>query len=212
MRCGAQDYFLLLQALAPLHRTTRNLHLALQQARELAPDDRDLIAPRDQAADLERALDLLHGDARNGLDYTIAHQTEEQTRRTYDMAVAAYRLNLLAALFFPVSWVQAAQGDGKGGPREVLLARLRQLCSEDRALFGVLVADVEEDGAGKQMILHGLVDQQAQAALLKQKADTLFAKEVEGSEKFFKGGREVLEAIAAFWDGLEADRLNKVHV
>jgi hypothetical protein len=29
--------------------------------------------------------------------------------------------------------------------------------------------------------------------------------------KFFQGAREVLEAIAAFWDGLEADRVNRVY-
>jgi hypothetical protein len=29
--------------------------------------------------------------------------------------------------------------------------------------------------------------------------------------KFFQGGREVLEAIAAFWDGLEEDRKNRIY-
>ncbi len=29
-------------------------------------------------------------------------------------------------------------------------------------------------------------------------------------DKFFQGGREILDAVAAFWDGLEADRLNRV--
>jgi hypothetical protein len=31
-------------------------------------------------------------------------------------------------------------------------------------------------------------------------------------EKFFQGGREILEAIAVFWDGLNDDRLNRVYV
>jgi hypothetical protein len=30
-------------------------------------------------------------------------------------------------------------------------------------------------------------------------------------EKFFQGGREILDAVAAFWDGLEADRVNRVY-
>ncbi len=30
-------------------------------------------------------------------------------------------------------------------------------------------------------------------------------------EKFFQGGREILEAVATFWDGLESDRVNKVY-
>jgi Mg2+ and Co2+ transporter CorA len=107
---GADDYFSLLQAIAPLHRTVRNLHAALQQAREMAPDDRDLITLRDQSGDLERAAELLHGDAKNGLDYTIARQTEEQTRRSYEMAVAAHRLNLLAAVFFPIATLTSIFG------------------------------------------------------------------------------------------------------
>ena len=44
---GAADYFQLLQEVAPLNRNSRNLHAALQQAREMVPDDRDLIVARD---------------------------------------------------------------------------------------------------------------------------------------------------------------------
>jgi Mg2+ and Co2+ transporter CorA len=97
----AEDYFALLRALAPLHRSARNLHAALQQARELAPADRDLINLRDHAGEIERTVELLHGDAKNGLDFTIARQAERQAERTYDMAVSAHRLNLLAAVFLP---------------------------------------------------------------------------------------------------------------
>jgi hypothetical protein len=100
---SARDYYALLQALAPLHRTARHLHATLQEARELVPDDRDLINLRDQVGEVERALELLHGDVKNGVDFTVAHQAEQQAQRSYDMAVAAHRLNLLAALFFPVA-------------------------------------------------------------------------------------------------------------
>ena len=100
---SAADYYALLRALAPLHRTTRNLYAALQEARTLVPADRDLINLRDRAGEVERAVELLHQDVRNGLDYTIAHQAERQAERTYAMAVAGHRLNLLAALFFPVA-------------------------------------------------------------------------------------------------------------
>ena len=102
---SAEDYFLLLRAIAPLHRTTRHLHATLQQARELIPEDRDLINLRDQVGEIERALELLHGDTKNGLDFTVAHQIEQQAERSYDMAVSAHRLNLLAAAFFPVATV-----------------------------------------------------------------------------------------------------------
>jgi hypothetical protein len=100
---AAEDYYGVLRAIAPLHRTARHLHAVLQEARELVPEDRDLINLRDQAGEIERALELLHGDARNGLDFRVAHQAEQQAERAYDMAVSAHRLNLLAATFFPVA-------------------------------------------------------------------------------------------------------------
>lgn len=103
----ASDYYSLLRSIAPLLRTARHLHATLQQAREAAPEDRDLINLRDQVGEIERAMELLHGDARNGLDFTMAHQAEQQAHRTYDMAVASYRLNLLAAVFFPVATLSA---------------------------------------------------------------------------------------------------------
>jgi hypothetical protein len=105
---SAQDYFLILRTLAPLHRTVRHLHAVLQQARESIADDRELINARDRAGEIERALELLHGDARNGLDFTVAHQAEQQSRRMYEMAVSHHRLNLLAALFFPIATLGAA--------------------------------------------------------------------------------------------------------
>src|SRR4029077_1369179 len=99
--------FRLLQKVAPLHRTARNLHATLQQAREFVPDDRDLIVARDTSGDIERSFELLHNDAKNGLDYTVALETELQSQRTYEMAVSAHRLNLLAALFFPIATLSA---------------------------------------------------------------------------------------------------------
>jgi hypothetical protein len=107
---GATDYFQLLQAVAPLHRNSRNMHAALQQAREMLPDDRDLIVARDSAGDIERAMELLHTDAKNGLDYTVAHETELQSQRSYEMAVSAHRLNLLAAIFFPIAALSSIFG------------------------------------------------------------------------------------------------------
>lgn len=106
----ARDYFGLLRDVVPLHRTVRNLHSALQQARELVPDDRDLIAFRDEANDLERALELLHSDLQNGLSFTVAFQAEQQAAQGHAMAVSAHRLNLLAALFFPIGALAAVFG------------------------------------------------------------------------------------------------------
>jgi hypothetical protein len=106
----AADYFSLLRAVAPFHRAARNLHAVLQEARLLVPEERELINLRDLAGEVERAVELLHGDARNGLDFTIAYQAERQADRTRAMAVAAHRLNLLAAVFFPIATLAAVFG------------------------------------------------------------------------------------------------------
>lgn len=107
---SADDYFAVLHSAAPLYRAARNMHAALQQAREAASDDRELILLRDQAGEIERGAELLQGDAKNGLDLTIARQAEEQARRGHEMAVSAHRLNLLAALFFPIATLSAIFG------------------------------------------------------------------------------------------------------
>lgn len=107
---SADHYFDALNEVAPLHRAVRNLHSSLQHARELVDEDKDIIVARDAAADIERTLELLHEDAKNGLDYTIAQKTEQQSHRSYEMAVSAHRLNLLAALFFPITALSSVFG------------------------------------------------------------------------------------------------------
>jgi hypothetical protein len=106
----AIDHYSLLRAVSPLHRTARYLHAALQQAREMVPDDRDIINARDQSGELERTLELLHNDASHGLDFTMARQAEDQAEASFQMAVASYRLNLLAAMFFPIATIAAVFG------------------------------------------------------------------------------------------------------
>jgi hypothetical protein len=107
---AAAGYYELLRAIAPLHRTLRHLYATLQQAREMIPEDRDLINLRDQVGEIERAMELLHSDAKNGLDFTVAYQLEQQAERTYHMAVSAHRLNLLAATFFPLATLSGVYG------------------------------------------------------------------------------------------------------
>jgi hypothetical protein len=106
----ARDYFELLDRLAPLARATRNMYGVLQQARETAPDDRELIVVRDQGSDLQRRVELLHEDARNGLEFAVAWQAEQQAETSYRMSVAAHRLNLLVAFFFPIATLMAIFG------------------------------------------------------------------------------------------------------
>jgi len=107
---SAAEYFDLLQELVPLARTTRNLLATLQQARELLPRDQQMISLRDQAGELDRMAELLHADVQNGLNFTVAFQAEEQAQRSYEMTVAAHRLNLLAAIFFPIATLSTLFG------------------------------------------------------------------------------------------------------
>lgn len=100
---NATAYFDVISALAPLKRAARHQHEVLQKARQLCPDDRDLISHRDRAYQIERNSELLYDDAKNGLDFLMARQSEEQAASSHRMSVAAHRLNVMAALFFPIA-------------------------------------------------------------------------------------------------------------
>ena len=107
---SADDWFALVYASSPMHRSARNMHRALQEAREAAKLDRALIAVRDLAGDAERAFELVHDHAKEGLDYTIAKQAEQQGRDGQHMLEAAHRLNMIAAVFLPVTAVATLLG------------------------------------------------------------------------------------------------------
>lgn len=107
---GAETWFAVLQNVAPLHRAASNLHAALQAAREAVPDDRHILAQRDRAVDIERAVELLHHDVKNAIDYAVARQAEEQARLTYQLTRAGHRLSMLAAIFFPLTALGALFG------------------------------------------------------------------------------------------------------
>ena len=106
----ARDYFDLLDRLTPLSRAIRHMYETLQEARDAASEDRQLIVARDQAYELTRRAELLHDDLKNGLDFAVAGQAEQQAESSYQMAVAAYRLNVLAAFFFPIATLMAIFG------------------------------------------------------------------------------------------------------
>lgn len=99
----ASAYHDLLEASAPVLRAARGLHRAFQQAREMVKEDRELIDFRDKAAGIERNAELLMQDAQFGLNYTAARQSEAQAASAAQMAVSAHRLNILAALFLPLT-------------------------------------------------------------------------------------------------------------
>lgn len=96
------EMFRIIEAMSPIHRSTRNLHTALQEARTLVSADRDLINFRDRAYEIERAAELLLAEVQTALEFALAKKTEEQTAASHQMALASHRLNLLAAFFFPI--------------------------------------------------------------------------------------------------------------
>lgn len=107
---SAQDYFTVMRALGPLHRAASNMHSTLQHAREMYEKYRDIIVFRDRAVEIERAAALVYEDAKNGMDFAIARETEEQSQSSQRMAISAHRLNVLAAFFFPLATLGAIFG------------------------------------------------------------------------------------------------------
>ena len=97
-----ENYFSVLQKTTSLLRTIRNSSRTMQDAREVSPD-RAILLARDEAGELERAVDLLHHDAKNGMEFMIARQGEEQAQRAQQLVIAGHRLNLLMALFLPLT-------------------------------------------------------------------------------------------------------------
>jgi hypothetical protein len=128
---SARDYFDLLNHLQPMVRTTRNLHATLQEAREAAPGDRHLLLWRDRAYAISRSAELLHADAKNALDFAVALRAEEEAEATRRVEAAGYRLNVLAAMFFPIGALSAffgmelnnglAEWDAKHAPMPMLM-------------------------------------------------------------------------------------------
>jgi len=107
---SAETFFTVVQSTTPLLRTMRNAHRTLQEARDACQEDRAILLARDDAGELERALELLHNDAKNGMEYMIAKQGEEQARRAHQLVTAGHRLNLLIALFLPLTAIGSVFG------------------------------------------------------------------------------------------------------
>ena len=92
---SADEYFQIRHELAPVFRTAHNMSATISRGYELFLDDRGLLACRNLAATVERTSDLLKEDATYGLEYLMAKQAEAQS-------LASHRLNLVAAIFFPI--------------------------------------------------------------------------------------------------------------
>lgn len=107
---SAENYFTVLHTATPLLRAARNLHAALQHAREALPEDRNLVVARDAAAEIERTLELIHSDALHGLQFLVASRAEEQARAGEQLVASNHRLNLIVALFLPLTAIASLLG------------------------------------------------------------------------------------------------------
>ena len=97
----SSDFFDLLEKIAPIQRSSTNLANALQSARETA--GKELIDYRDKAEELSRNFELLYTDSKNGLDYAVAKKTEEQSELQSKAVLASHKLNMIIALFLPIT-------------------------------------------------------------------------------------------------------------
>jgi hypothetical protein len=106
----ADDYLPVLESLAPITRSARNLFQTLDEARKAIPLDRSLIDHRDRAYEISRTADLLYEDSKNSLEVAMVRKADEQAKASHRMAVASHRLNIFAALFFPFATLGAIFG------------------------------------------------------------------------------------------------------
>ncbi|MBK6687278.1 MAG: hypothetical protein IPG45_22600 [Deltaproteobacteria bacterium] len=106
----AQQFYDVLKLANPLKRSATQLHQTLQSARESIPNDRDLIDLRDAAGDTARAAELINDEARIGLDFETASASEEQNRLSSRLARASQRLNMIAAIFLPLTAIASVFG------------------------------------------------------------------------------------------------------
>jgi hypothetical protein len=79
----AEDFLPLLDGLAPIVRSNRNLLTTLEEARKLVPKVRELIDYRDRAYDLSRQAELLYEDVRNSLDVAVVRRADDGGRASF---------------------------------------------------------------------------------------------------------------------------------
>jgi hypothetical protein len=138
------QFFEVMKHVTPLLRATRNMLAVMQDAREARPEDRRLINFRDRATELERAIDLVAEDAKAGLEFSMAENTEEQSRFAHEAAVEARKLNRLVATFFPLATLVAIFG--MSPPAEVMKAPGFWLVLGAGILAGLVVRGLTSTG------------------------------------------------------------------
>ncbi len=138
-----------LEGAIPVQRSVAHLHQALQDARQAIPDDRVLINFRDQAYDMQRTADILLQDVSHDLEFAAARHEEQQTAAAHQMAVAAHRLNVMAAFFFPLATISAVMGMNFVPPFSEYVSPISLLVAivgGSLALGGIIAASLPRPG------------------------------------------------------------------
>jgi Mg2+ and Co2+ transporter CorA len=94
--------FELLTRLNSAKRTANDMFTALQAARDLIKVDPDLIECRDRAYEISRNYELIYHDAKTALDFRIAKNSQDDAEAAKLVLKAQHKLNVLAAIFFPL--------------------------------------------------------------------------------------------------------------
>jgi len=106
----SDEYLPLLDGLAPFVRSIRHFYDVLQEARQSAPEVKELIDVRDRAYEISRSAELLYQDAKNSMEVAVVRRAEEQASASERLARSSHRLNTLAAIFFPLATLGAIFG------------------------------------------------------------------------------------------------------
>lgn len=107
---GLAELFDALELLTPLSRTARNLNGALQDGRETCAGDAGFIEAADLAYEVDRGFDLLLQDVRNDIHYQTAREAESHGKTGREALRASHRLNIMAAIFFPITAIAGLLG------------------------------------------------------------------------------------------------------
>lgn len=98
----SDDYLNTLERLTPITRAMKHLSTVLAEAREAFPMGTHLIDWSDTAYELSRTAELQYQYTRDDMNVAAMKRAEEQAASSQRMAVAAHRLNIMAAFFFPL--------------------------------------------------------------------------------------------------------------
>lgn len=106
----ADGLYAVVQALIPLRRALRNLDLTLADAVQRVPPKRPLIVWREQAHIVAREAELLYEEAEAAIAFHSANETVQSRASQEAMERAAHRLNLVVALFLPLTAIASVFG------------------------------------------------------------------------------------------------------